>query len=215
MQHQGHVHYPPGDGRGHGGACRSCNKLPVEPRIAAETGLNLCRRCHEDRELGRRLLTTHYLAYRRGVAPTPADTFDLTFFEPSQAYTLRLAATPDALANFTPLAVESLATEEQCAASTEESRATTPDGRGDQPPAPVAPPLSGELCASRRRARSRRLMTWPSTPGGGTAETGRATYLGVVKLDVDQLGLLPSLKGRAGRLRFHASPPLAGCWTVF
>lgn len=189
VQRQGHVHYPPGDGRGAGGACRSCNKLPVEPRIAAETGLNLCRRCHEDRELGRRLLTTHYLAYRQGKAPAAADAFDLTFFAPNEAYTLRLAEAPAALTNFAPAAVEYLATDEQCAESPE-AYAQRRD--------------AVRTTSYRYPLRHRYLANYvPSAGGEITAfddlakRAGRADqpkpvepYLGVVKLDVDQLGLL-------------------------
>lgn len=174
-----------------------------------------CRRCREDVALGRFLLRTAFIAYRQGISSraTPDDAFDLHFFadnpaDPHQGYSVRLAAHHRALADFAPQQVEFLAIDASCF--------TQPEGDGAGSPAFTQRQAAARAAGLRYPVRRRYLANYvPRQPlaGDGAAQPGgrdeivpfdelathcgraelRGTVeplVGVVKMDVDQLGRL-------------------------
>ncbi|MCB0184385.1 MAG: type III-A CRISPR-associated protein Cas10/Csm1 [Caldilineaceae bacterium] len=194
VQRAPNVHYPPGDGVTRGGACRSCRKLPVDPAVTAARAARgdptpLCRRCAEDITLGRRLLDVRYLAYRRGDAPAAADRLHLRFFTGQHRYTLALAATAAALTDFDAAYVEHLSLDPQCFAASTDYAADLAGAR-----------RTGYLYPVRRRRLANYVPAVADdiVPFDDLAQrVGRPELaaqveprLGVLKMDVDQLGLL-------------------------
>jgi hypothetical protein len=129
------------------------------------------------------------VAYRRGEAAPDERAFDLAFFPRNQRYTVRLAATPASLDAFDPLHVEYLAIDRDCfedetAYHQRQALAVT--------------------TSYRHPTRRRYLANYVPRVGDEVVpfselaeRCGRADQqgdveplLGIVKMDVDQLGLL-------------------------
>ncbi|NJN84996.1 MAG: hypothetical protein HC802_23720 [Caldilineaceae bacterium] len=191
VERNANVIYPAGDGQEVGGACRSCRKLPVDRYVSSRYGRNSCRRCNEDFELGRFLIRTTLVAYRRGEAATSENAFDLAFFPRNQRYTVRLAATPELLEAFAPLHVEYLAIDRACfededAYNERQTLATTTSHRH---------PTRRRYLANYVPREGNEIVSFSDLAErcGRLEQQGEVEpLLGIVKMDVDQLGLLVS-----------------------
>ena len=187
VQRTGPVEYPAGDGVGDGGACRSCRKLPVA--TGGGSTPRLCRRCAQDLELGRRLLDARYLAYRQGAPAATTAAVDLHFFDAEHRYTVRVAAEPAPLAGFAPGLVEVLALDPACTPADEYG--TYLDNTGAV--ARQFPLRRRYLAGYVPHGDNGDILTFDALAAlsGRPALAGAVEpLLGVLRMDVDQLGIL-------------------------